>query len=75
MWPALAVEPAAGSERILLFETAGGRPLTLASNCPYEVWLDGRFAGDGGHRCVPGEALADRWPEAAAARTVRVRVY
>ena len=74
-WPIFADVTAIGPESILLFETAGGRPLTLASNYPYEVWLDGQFVGDGGHRCVPGQALADRWPEAAAARSVRVRVH
>ncbi|HKQ73522.1 MAG TPA: hypothetical protein VJ810_07345 [Blastocatellia bacterium] len=73
-WP----EPAAlGSdpERILALESAGGRPLTLVSNYPYELWLDGRFVGDGGHRCAPGEALADQWEEAAEARAARVRLH
>jgi hypothetical protein len=53
----------------------GGRPLTLVSNYPYELWLDGRFVGDGGHRCAPGEALADHWEEAAGAREARVRLH
>ena len=76
MWPDILPSSAASPEQVLLFESAGGRPLTLASNCPYEVWLDGRFAGDGGHRCAPGEALpADAWPEAASARAIRVRLH
>jgi hypothetical protein len=62
-------------ERILALESAGGRPLTLVSNFPYELWLDGRFVGDGGHRCAPGEALADHWQEAADAQVVRVRLH
>jgi hypothetical protein len=74
-WPLLSPSPGRSPERILAFESAGGLPLTLASNCPYELWLDGRFVGDGGHRCVPGEALADRWDEAATAAVVQVRLH
>jgi hypothetical protein len=61
-------------EAALRFSTAGGRPLTIASNLPYEVWLDGVFLGDGGQRCVAGEALADEWPEASLAKRVTLRV-
>jgi hypothetical protein len=75
LWPLLSTSPDRIPERILLFETAGGRPLTLASNYPYELWLDGQFVGDGGHRCAPGEALADHWVEADAAQAVRVRLH
>ena len=74
-WPSLSTAPGQPPERVLLFESAGGRPLTLASNCPYELWLDGRFVGDGGHRCAPGEALADSWEEAATATVVQVRLH
>lgn len=62
-------------EKILIFESCGGRPLTLASNYPYELWLDGCFVGDGGHRCAPGEALADEWDMAAEASTIQVRLH
>jgi hypothetical protein len=72
LWPR---EPPAGPEAVLRFETSGGRSLVLASNLPYELWLDGVFVGDGGHRCVVGEALADSWPEAARAQRVVVRVH
>ena len=74
-WPSLSTSPGQPPERVLLFESAGGRPLTLASNCPYELWLDGRFVGDGGHRCAPGEALADSWEEAVTATVVQVRLH
>jgi len=62
-------------EAVLRFETPGGRGLVLASNLPYELWLDGVFLGDGGHRCVQGEALADRWPEARDAERALVRLH
>jgi hypothetical protein len=75
LWPSSIAGPGQPPERILLFESAGGRSLTLASNYPYELWLDGRFVGDGGHRCVPGEALADSWDEAAGATIVQVRLH
>jgi hypothetical protein len=74
-WPGPGAALGSDPERILVLESAGGRPLTLVSNYPYELWLDGRFVGDGGHRCAPGEALADHWDEAAAARAVRVRLH
>lgn len=74
-WPGPGVAPGPDPEQVLVLESAGGRPLTLVSNYPYELWLDGRFVGDGGLRCAPGEALADLWPEAAAARAVRVRLH
>src|SRR5262245_52546171 len=74
-WPDPGTAPGFSPERILLLESTGGRPLTLVSNYPYELWLDGRFAGDGGHRCAPGEALADYWEEAADAQAVRVRLH
>jgi hypothetical protein len=61
-------------ERVLLWRTAGGRTLRLASNYPYEVWLDGVFAGDGGWRCAPGEVLLDEW-DARPAREVWVRLH
>ena len=72
VWPG---SPPEGAEAILRFESRGGRALVLASNLPYELWLDVRFVGDGGHRCVAGEALADRWPEAETAGRVEVRVH
>ncbi len=63
------------AEQVWLFEADAGKPLELASNCPYELWLDGRFAGDGGHRSIPGEVLADRFPEAASAQRAQVRLH
>jgi hypothetical protein len=74
-WPGPTTALGTDPERVLILDSAGGRPLTLVSNYPYELWLDGRFAGDGGHRCAPGEALADRWQEAADAQAVRVRLH
>jgi hypothetical protein len=62
-------------EKIILFESSGGRSLTLASNYPYELWLDGCFVGDGGHRCTVGEALADIWDMAINATHVQVRLH
>lgn len=76
VWPREGPRPGSGPpEDFVLFETDGGRELTLASNCPYEVWLDGVFAGDGGHRSVAGEAPRDSWPSAREARRVTVRVH
>lgn len=62
-------------EQFLVFSSAAARTLVLASNCPYELWLDGRFAGDGGHRSVPGSAPRDVWEEAKDARSALVRVH
>jgi hypothetical protein len=46
------------SDRI---KSATGDGLALCSNYPYELWADGVYVGDGGHRCPPGEAYIDRW--------------
>ncbi|HYT95025.1 MAG TPA: hypothetical protein VEL76_40285 [Gemmataceae bacterium] len=83
-WEALALDPALllwpdGIDRqvrevVLLCSTRGGRLLRLASNYPYELWLDGTFVGDGGLRCAPGEALLDHWDARAAGRIV-VRLH
>jgi hypothetical protein len=75
LWPAPKSTLNSAPEQILIFESVGGRPLTLASNYPYELWLDGCFIGDGGHRCAPGEALADTWEMAAEASTIQVRLH
>ncbi|MDY6993035.1 MAG: hypothetical protein SVR94_10600 [Pseudomonadota bacterium] len=61
-------------EAVLLFVTQGGSTLTLASNYPYEVWLDGHFIGDGGFRCVAGKVDYEHW-NAHEAQTVVVRVH
>lgn len=76
LWPEDGPRPGSGPpEDFLLFSTGGGRPVVLASNCPYELWLDGRFVGDGGHRSVPGEAPRDVWEETRDAERVVVRVH
>lgn len=62
-------------EAVILFTTDGGLPLSLVSNYPYEVWLDGVFIGDGGHRCAPGEVFIDQWPEAESAEQVEIRLH
>lgn len=75
VWPAGGPAPGVGApEAFVLFQTHGGRELALASNLAYEVWLDGRFAGDGAHRCAPGEAALETW-DARAAREVLVRAH
>jgi len=75
VWPLdHAGGPDGPAEQILLFRTVGRRRLELASNYPYELWLDGRFAGDGGLRCAAGEALLDRW-DATRADSVVVRLH
>lgn len=48
-------------ERFPLFVTSGGKSFSPAGNFPYEVWLDGRFVVDGGHRITPGEVLPNHW--------------
>ncbi len=75
MWPVEEDWAGDSPEKLVVFEAEGGGPLVVASNFPYEVWLDGRFAGDGGHRCVAGEAFADRWDDAASAKHIRVRLH
>jgi hypothetical protein len=78
LWPTPKTVFDSAPEKILIFESfepTGGRPLTLASNYPYELWLDGCFVGDGGHRCTPGEALADTWEMAAGAKQIQVRLH
>ena len=75
VWPAGGPAPGVGPpEAFVLFATRGGRELALASNLAYEVWLDGRFAGDGAHRCAAGEAPLETW-DARGAREVLVRVH
>ena len=69
LWPSPKTVFDSALEKILIFESSGGRPLTLASNYPYELWLDNCFVGDGGHRCTPGEALADTWEMTVDAKT------
>src|SRR5262245_4968526 len=68
LWPVLGDSHGRPAERVLVFECAGGRPLTLASNCPYELWLDGRFVGDGGHRVSRGKP----WPTTGRRRPRRL---
>ena len=46
-------------EAIFVFCSIGKRPLKLCANYPYELWLDDKFVGSGGNRCVPGEAYID----------------
>lgn len=75
LWLSPSVDLGTAPEKILVFETIGGRPLTLVSNYPYELWLDGQFAGDGGHRCTQGEALADYWEAAATSTLIQVRLH
>jgi hypothetical protein len=75
LWLASAEALENSSEKILRFESPGGRPLTLVSNYPYELWLDGVFVGDGGHRCTDGEALSDYWETAAVAQNIQVRLH
>lgn len=75
LWPADGPRPGAGPpEAFVLFAARGRRTLRLASNLAYEVWLDGRFAGDGGHRCVDGEAPLDAW-DATGADEVLLRLH
>jgi hypothetical protein len=71
LWPR---DRGRGEERVLLWRTPPGGTLRLASNYPYEVWLDGVFAGDGGLRCAPGEVLLDEW-DTRSARQVQVRLH
>ena len=62
-WTALPSWEPAEDEAVVLFETEGkgsGKKLVLGSNFPYEVYLDGVFAGDGGHRCVPPGLLTTK---------------
>ncbi len=72
LWPRRAMRRV--EECVLLWRTSGGRMLRLASNYPYEVWFDGVFAGDGGLRCAPGEALLDAW-DATRVRGVWIRLH
>lgn len=75
LWPSDGPRAGVGSpEAFVLFVTTGGRTLALGSNLAYEVWLDGVFAGDGGHRCVDGHAALDTW-DATRAERVLVRVH
>lgn len=75
LWPDMKPIIESAPEQIFLLEAPGGKPLTLVSNYPYELWLDGMFIGDGGHRCTPGEALADYWEVCADAKIVLVRLH
>jgi hypothetical protein len=52
------------SEAILRFTLVTHSPVTnlkLSSNCAYSLYVDGKFYGDGGSRCVPKEAIIDEF--------------
>lgn len=75
VWPSHGPRAREGEpEAFVLFAARGGRTLRLGSNLAYEVWLDGTFVGDGGHRCVAGHAALDAW-DATGAREVVVRAH
>lgn len=46
--------------------TKQATPLVLSSNCAFEVWLNGVFFADGGHRCAVNEALSNYFDIPAA---------
>ena len=71
LWPRFKRK---ADEKLLLFEAAGGERLRLASNCPYEFYLDGQFVSDGGQRCPPGLVYVDEW-DATRADRVMVRLH
>jgi hypothetical protein len=48
-------------ETIFIFTSPANRNLTTSSNYPYELWLDNKFIGQGGHRCTKNECYADNW--------------
>ncbi|AYV78578.1 MAG: hypothetical protein Edafosvirus19_5 [Edafosvirus sp.] len=68
MWPRLPktiydIE----TEKILLFEHNYTKKegkfgtVNIASNYPYELYVNNKFINDGGHRCPPREAYIDTW--------------
>lgn len=74
LWPTDGPRPGAGPPEAFVLFRGGRRRVRLASNLAYEVWLDGRFAGDGGRRCVEGEAPLDVW-DATGADELLVRLH
>lgn len=63
------------TEMILLFESSGNRVLTLSSNYPYEIWIDGVFLGNGGHRCSNGIAYSETWVECQTSNLIQIRLH
>lgn len=49
-------------EIIYLITTTNRTNLSLASNFPYELWINDKFIGIGGHRCADTEIYIDNWP-------------
>jgi hypothetical protein len=74
LWPLDTKQLLEQTEAVLLFVTQGGDMLKLASNYPYEVWMDGEFVGDGGFRCVLGKVDYEQW-DASQIETVIVRLH
>lgn len=48
-------------EIIYLIETTNRTSLSLASNFYYELWINNKFVGSGGHRCTDTEIYVDNW--------------
>lgn len=48
-------------EIIYLLTTTGRTYLSLASNFSYELWINNKFIGTGGHRCTDTEIYIDNW--------------
>jgi hypothetical protein len=64
VWPILQAPWCARTdEAFFFFDTLGDgiAPIEVSSNCPYEVYVDGRYIGEGGFRCVHGQAFIDTW--------------
>lgn len=48
-------------EIIYLISASNRTNLSLASNFPYELWINNKFIGSGGHRCTDTEIYIDNW--------------
>ena len=68
------------SEAIILFEyllPLDNKQLEfpVASNYPYELYLDHKFINDGGHRCPNKEAYIDNWTLEPGTRNICIRLH
>ena len=60
-------------EIIYLLKTTNRTRLSVASNFPYELYLNKKFIGSGGHRCTDTEIYIDTWPGILITDSIIVR--
>lgn len=60
-------------EIIYNLKTTNRTNLSLASNFAYELWINSKFVGSGGHRCTDTEIYIDTWSHISETDQITVR--